>query len=171
MSYENLNSTKILAQRCAICARPLRDAVSAEIGMGPDCREKYGYNEGVTEENRSEANRLIYLVADAPTKISAFDAAEGLRKLGFAKLANVIVDASVSVTMTREGDTLKIVSPYSEHSVACLKSVRGRRWDRESKVNTFPYGSKDQLWGALKRAFPGALLRTWQGVVIEIPRE
>lgn len=45
MSYETAPSTVLLASCCAICGRALRDAVSVEAGIGPDCREKYGYGE------------------------------------------------------------------------------------------------------------------------------
>ena len=44
-TYESAPSTILLATHCACCNRPLRDAVSVEAGMGPDCRDKHGYNE------------------------------------------------------------------------------------------------------------------------------
>lgn len=170
MTYESLKSTLILATHCAICARPLRDAVSVEIGIGPDCREKYGYAEGVTDENRAQANQLIYRVCDAKgDKISVFDAAAELASLGFAKLAFKLQEGLTSLIMTREGDTLKLASPYSAESVEILRSVPGRRWDKAGKVNTFPITSRGALWSALKRAYPGQLLRTWQGALIAIP--
>lgn len=44
-TYENAPSTKMLATHCCACGRALRDAVSVEAGMGPDCRERHGYGE------------------------------------------------------------------------------------------------------------------------------
>lgn len=42
MGYEDAPSTKMIATNCVICARPLRDVVSVERGMGPDCAKKHG---------------------------------------------------------------------------------------------------------------------------------
>lgn len=39
-NYETAPSTILLATHCALCARPLGDAYSVEVGMGPVCREK-----------------------------------------------------------------------------------------------------------------------------------
>lgn len=62
LSYEN--ATKLLATHCAICARPLLDAISVELGIGPDCRKKYmGKAIGATEAARIEANQLVYKLA------------------------------------------------------------------------------------------------------------
>ena len=52
MSYENAPATRMLATHCAACGRPLVDATSVETGMGPVCRERYGY------DARSEITRL-----------------------------------------------------------------------------------------------------------------
>lgn len=49
MTYENAVSTRLIATHCAVCRRPLRDAVSVERGVGPDCAERYGYGEAQTE--------------------------------------------------------------------------------------------------------------------------
>ena len=43
MSYENAPATKMLATYCACCARPLLDAESVEVGMGPVCRKTHGF--------------------------------------------------------------------------------------------------------------------------------
>jgi hypothetical protein len=49
MSYENAPATEMLATHCAICSRPLLDAVSVEIGIGPVCRQRHGYDESVVQ--------------------------------------------------------------------------------------------------------------------------
>ena len=41
-SYLTAPATKMLATHCAVCARALVDAKSVELGIGPDCRKKYG---------------------------------------------------------------------------------------------------------------------------------
>jgi len=39
--YEQALSTRLLATHCCCCNRPLRDADSVSLGIGPICREKY----------------------------------------------------------------------------------------------------------------------------------
>lgn len=171
MSYENLKSTQMLATRCAVCARPLRDAVSAELGMGPDCREKYGYNEVVNEVNRERANQLIFLVADMQDGIPAMDAVRQLRKLGFAKLADKIATRMFEVKVLRLDDKHFAVSgPYTEAAVASFRNVPGRRWDGEKYANIVPVEQKAALWAALKRAYPGHNALGPDGQFFEIPR-
>ena len=51
-SYETAPATRMLATQCAVCARPLLDAVSVETGIGPHCRAKYGFNVEVAPELR-----------------------------------------------------------------------------------------------------------------------
>lgn len=114
MSYENAPSTKMLATRCAVCRRALRDAVSVEIGMGPDCRKNHGYAEieDASEEARTAANKLIHqcslsvrmvnLSAVVRHEISLHCAA--LRLMGFRKVADRIEyrgkDAPISDRVT-----------------------------------------------------------------------
>lgn len=104
MGYENLNSTKLLAAVCACCGRLLRDEESANIGIGPDCREKYGYNEG-EEANRDEANGLIYQIADAKSPATdAVTALARLREIGFGKLALSLSEGFCPVRIERHYD-------------------------------------------------------------------
>lgn len=158
MTYENLASTKILATNCAVCGRALRDAVSVEMGIGPDCREKYGYNDCVNEHNRQDANQLIYLLCDKKTGVEATEACRQLRKLGFQKLSMKIATRLLGIRIeqdtTRPG-ILLVTTPYTEAAVRELKSVPGRVWNRELYVNEFPVTSKNLLWNALRRAFGG----------------
>jgi len=170
MGYESLKSTQLLASHCAVCARPLRDAVSVELGIGPDCRRKHGYDSAITEENRAEANRLIYLIADAQTGIKAIDGARALKALGFTLLADRIVSRLCEVRIEQVEDRFRVWGPYTENAVRELSSVPGRAWNREDKCNTFPVARKNALWGALKRAYPGYTLLIPSGDFIEIPR-
>lgn len=48
-NYETAPSTHLVATHCAVCHRALRDAVSVERGIGPDCAERYGYATAQTE--------------------------------------------------------------------------------------------------------------------------
>lgn len=172
MSYENLNSTKMLATNCCVCARPLRDAVSVELGIGPDCRERHGYNEVVNEENRAAANRLIFEIADKQTGMSVVEATRQLRNLGFTKLAARIATRlfEVSIDLDAATGTYRVRGPYSEASVQAFRNVPGRRWNHELKTNDVPARSKAALWAALRAAYPGHGAIGPEGQLIDIPR-
>jgi len=53
-------STKMLAARCICCSHILRDAVSAETGVGPDCRKMHGYESAATPANWIDAVALMF---------------------------------------------------------------------------------------------------------------
>ncbi len=60
-SYTNAPACKMLATHCCVCNRPLVDALSVELGIGPDCRKKYmGKLEGPA---RDRANKLVHALA------------------------------------------------------------------------------------------------------------
>lgn len=64
MSYTNAPACTMLATQCCVCNRPLLDAISVEMGIGPECRKKYmGKGEGLSEEARKEANQIVYQLA------------------------------------------------------------------------------------------------------------
>lgn len=161
MSYENAPATKLLATHCAICARPLVDAQSVELGIGPDCRKRHGYNVKVSPEARTEANQLVHEVAvtrQDPAVLAK--ALPRLRALGFEKLADVLTDRCAAVRVSEFGGLLSIATPFNEAAVAAIKSIPGRRWDGEKKVWTFPVTSRQQTWDMLRTHFAGALLAT-----------
>lgn len=43
MTYVNAAATRFIATHCAVCGRPLVDADSVQMAIGPDCRAKHGY--------------------------------------------------------------------------------------------------------------------------------
>lgn len=43
MSYENAPATELVATSCACCARPLLDAESVRLGIGPTCAKRHGF--------------------------------------------------------------------------------------------------------------------------------
>ena len=96
--YEAAPATELVATRCAACGRALVDAQSLAAGMGPDCRDKYGGIEVLTEEQRREANAAIYRLAlpnhggsDAPELLTR------LQALGFEQLVERIAGRLVKV--------------------------------------------------------------------------
>lgn len=155
-NYENAPATRMLATHCAVCRRPLVDAKSVEIGMGPDCRKKYGYDLIVSPEARARANKIVYelaLHADAtdelPTKIAE------LKALGFEKLATVVAERMAAVKVLHEDGRYVTFTPYNVNFVDRIRTVRGRRWDRESKAWSVPETEKPALWNVLKACFGG----------------
>ncbi len=160
MSYEQAPATKMMATQCAICARPLVDAKSVEIGIGPTCREKYGYNElaGCTEEVRTEANKVIHAIAvdqDGPQVIPGI---KRLMELGLAGVVTAILErvATVKIANTPDG-RLAVKSPYSEIATDLFRRIPGRQWDKERKLNVFPVTSKAALFAALLQAYPASI--------------
>lgn len=160
MSYENAPATKMLATHCAICGRPLLDAKSVEIGIGPTCREKYGYSalKDMTEETRAEANKLIHTIAldqDGPAVIPSITR---LMELGVVEVVKAIIDrvAVVKIAQAQDG-TYAVKAPYSEQAIAAMKQIQGRRWDKDTKTNRFPAASKQALFVMLCEAYPNAM--------------
>ena len=166
-TYENAPATRMLATHCAACGRALVDAKSVEVGMGPDCREKHGYNIEVSEEAREQANKLVYLIASERSTghitLSTLEAACALRLLGFSKLAGVIIERCADITITESEQpkagwtqpVLVVHAPYSEEATQAWRNIPGRRWDKDAKANVVPASdiAKRQLWNLLKRYF------------------
>lgn len=169
MSYENAPATKMLATECAICSRPLLDAKSVEIGIGPTCREKYGYNEldGLSEEARQEANKLIHQIACDQGGAAVIPSLHRLMELGCKQVVRAIVEriALVKIAIDTDG-RYGVKAPYSEEAVGILRGVPGRRWDKERKINTFPEDSKRALMKALCIAYPHVIAVGPKGLFI-----
>jgi len=93
--YTKAPATKMLATNCAVCSRPLLDALSVEIGIGPICRKRHGYNEEVaalSDQDRQAANLIINHVASNPRDWALREAScASLRLLGFKKLADRVL--------------------------------------------------------------------------------
>ena len=158
--YENAPATILLATRCAACARPLVDATSVEIGMGPDCRKQYAWFADTSEEGH-EANQIVYKVALAASSGNAPDAADinRLVALGFDKLAARLVERTCKVRIAVSGDTLVVTTPYRDDPgyLAAWQAVPGRKWVKANKANHVPVTSKAALWDLLLKWFPGDL--------------
>jgi hypothetical protein len=154
--YANAPATKLLASHCACCSRPLVDAKSVEVGVGPDCRAKYGFDIDVSEDARTAANGLVYRIAANQKGAQVNEDVNALRHLGFVKLADCIARRLAHVIITREGGEIVVRSPFSPEAVTELRKVPGRRWDAQAKRNRFPESAAHELVTVLKRCFPGA---------------
>lgn len=168
MSYLEAPAAKLLASHCCACGRSLVDAVSVELGIGPECRE---HNDGgISGEVRAEANRLTYsasLLASAGKLEALAKVVEEIRSLGLTSLADRIESrfagaakkAKIKVTEVEVDGAkmLAIETPYrrglSEEFVAAWRTIPGRRWI--DGRNVFPAASKVAVWALLKRFFGG----------------
>ena len=167
MSYENAPATQMIASHCCVCNRPLVDSVSVELGIGPDCRKKHGYNVEATEENRKAANVLVHKVAAAwntSTKMDLMAALKELQGLGFAQLAATIARRLAAVTITENEGVYTVDASYSEAATEAFRRVPGRRWNAEKKVNEFPSTSKGHLLAALRSVYSGQVAVGPKGV-------
>lgn len=85
--------TAFEASACAVCGRPLTDAVSMACGVGPDCRILYGYAlfDTLDPSHRIETRRLLHAIAaDTLYGNELRDALFRLAEFGFKKLAERI---------------------------------------------------------------------------------
>jgi len=157
MGYENAPATKMLATSCACCGRPLVDAKSVEIGIGPDCREKYGYDIAVGPESRDAANKIVHAIALNPRALHTLHHCEALRALGFTRLAGIVEKRTAAIHITVAGGEMLVRTPYDAAFVDSVKSIPGRRWHKEEKLWGVPVGQRIALWKVLLRHYAGAL--------------
>ena len=162
MNYTNSPAAQMLATHCAVCGRPLVDAVSVDTGVGPECRKRHGYNVEVDEETRAEANKLVRRIALEQTGISVLEAAGRLKELGLAELAKTIIDRKTKISIEEVVEengavNYRLRCPYNAMLVSTLQSIPGSRWSHEDKVWTIPRTgpARKRLWGGLLWAFTG----------------
>jgi hypothetical protein len=160
MSYESATATKLLATHCAVCCRPLVDAQSVELGIGPDCRRKYGFG-SASAPGREEANKIVYAIAELVSTgqnvgSAAAPGVTRLRELGFNTLADKLMDKWCPIRIEEQNGMLYVKTPYDPEAVNSCRSIRGRRWDHAKKQNSFPTTSRGQVWEWLKRHYAGS---------------
>lgn len=121
MGYENALQTKVLATHCACCGRPLVDAKSVQIGLGPICRKTFQYDLDVPDKDRARANKIIYELALAVSSslisLKTLRLTAELARLGFTLIAKIFLyrGASVSIELREiEGEERYFVrAPYN----------------------------------------------------------
>lgn len=160
MSYENAPATRMLATHCACCRRPLLDAKSVEVGIGPVCRKRYLKPEiDVTPEAHKRANQLVHEIALQVSQgqtPEAFAAATELHMLGFAKLGEKLLAGAATIKIAVRGnDHLAVATPYSQPALNGWHQIRGQYWSKPDKVRVVPNTQRAQMWTLLKRYFNG----------------
>lgn len=162
--YENAPATKLLASHCVACGRPLVDAVSVETGMGPDCRERHGYEQEADEATRKEVNARVFELAlwrRDPSAVDLERAVEDLKEIrarGFVHLADVLEVrlCKVQIEKTDDPTVLAVRSPYS-YDLIIRAHALSMRWDYKRKVWVFPAAVKSAVFKALCSVYPGLL--------------
>lgn len=177
MSYENAAATKMMATNCVCCGRALVDAVSVQMGIGPECRKEY--DGGISEEVREKANGLVFKASMAAqhgnvelVKVLA----EEIRGLGLGKLADKVgrrfrnAARYTEISISVEGMEYRVETPFrramKEEFVAAWRRIPGRRFRNEA--NYIPVSQKKALWELLSQFFGGKFGKGPKGV-FQIP--
>lgn len=158
MSYEDAKSTKMLATHCFACRRSLRDSLSVEIGMGPVCRRKAGYDQvGCSLEERQRANALIHKLAlnQEDTAIVKQCCME-LMALKFRGVAEIVA-SRLGVVVEEKDDRFVVKTPFSWDWVKAIRPVPGRKFNGKDKTNSFPLEQKNRVYASLCQIFPGTV--------------
>lgn len=157
MGYEQAKSTKMLATHCFACRKPLRDSLSVEIGMGPVCRGRAGYDQvGCTLEERQRANALIHKLALHQEDAEVIrNSCMELVGLGFRGVAEVVAKRlGVTVSDSEDGRfTIKV--PFSWDWVKAVRPIPGRIFNRKEYNETYPVEQKGRVYAALQQIYPG----------------
>lgn len=166
---------RMLATRCAVCARNLRDPVSVELGIGPDCRKAYAFTgEGLSSAAYERARVLVFQLAlEASAKAivpaNVLIAADELREIGLSKLADVLVDRNARIRVKPHGADAVLVSfPYSmaaSFEIGRLGGTVVRDDSRPSPKDgrgafvgyAVPVANRNAVWSVLRRHFVGLL--------------
>lgn len=160
MNYEDTEACKLLATHCAVCARPLVDAKSVELGIGPVCRDKYGFDLDMPEEVRKEANQIVYHIAADQKGEHIPQLAKQLANLGFEKLADRILEriARVRIDYTEDKSHFIVVMPgFSGMGAAMRNAGCPGKFDMETKtwkIKRTPFMRKT-LWVFFRQNFGG----------------
>ena len=163
MGYQNAPATRMMASQCAFCSKPLVDAQSVEVGVGPVCRKKHMVADAVDEAARKEGNQLIYHIALIQKGPSVEGSLDRLAELGLMNAAFRIKQRLVKgnpVELWVAEDRLLLKTPFVDRGIfnqliAAIRRVPGRSWN--GQFNHFPVSeaSKRALNQVLCKFFPG----------------
>ena len=194
MSYVNSASCKFVATNCVCCGRALSDAPSIEAGMGPHCREKYGYDVAqepadieaameivaphrdalelpadVAWDELRFANVLVHRLAVLIDGDLAVACVNAIRALGFTKLSRHCAARMVKIRVCEEKDEAGNVTAYTikaPYSEA-VRRISSAQWDRELGVTRVRiYRSA----AGVQRAIEDALTQAFPGALVDFPR-
>lgn len=176
--YTSAPACTLLATHCCACGRPLVDAISVSLGIGPECRG--GATGGITTEQQESANKITFLAAVAAQEGRIEEVrthAQSLRDLGMTVLAEKVAERftnaerQAKISIVEEGDLLKVDTPFrrgdKDAFISAWRSIPGRRY--KNGANLIPKTEKQALWGLLQQFFPGQYALGPKGV-FRIPK-
>jgi hypothetical protein len=176
--YVNAPATKLLATNCLACGRPLVDAISVSVGLGPECRE--GFDGGISEDKREAANGFVFRAAIAAQEGRVYEVmalADKVQEMGLVGLAEkvrqrfTLANAKAEITIEEKDGKYIVDTPFrrkdSDAFINAWRAVPGRRWV-EGK-NVVPVESKKELWSLLQRFFGGRFAKGPKGA-FRIPK-
>lgn len=123
MGYENAPATKLLATHCCCCARPLVDAKSVELGIGPECRKRHGFAEAQEAPNWKEYFEAISSIGLAdPSALLFEEALENVRD-------SVEAGEALEAIWLMGGVETRRVANAAVYKIAALLSSGGDVWE------------------------------------------
>lgn len=177
-AYATSPAARLLATHCLCCGRPLIDADSVEAGVGPDCRETYGYGlrQGAPDwaafdaaltgtaaalevheqlcDPRTVANWLVWRIATHRDAPAARAYCRAVWALGYHHLAGKIATRLGAVVVTRKGDELVVRARFLATFAPALRLAGcPSRWDDATKTRRVPASARLALWRAIGTAY------------------
>lgn len=166
--YTQAPATKLLASHCCICGRPLLDARSVELGIGPECGELLHFASDIGEGQREVGNQLVHAASVFATQGrigKVRECARALAAVGLIGLADALdkrfadAERKARVEVQELDGMIRVRAPFKRSCkaeyLAALRAVPGRRWVMEHEVNEFPVSSKPQVLALLSRFYAG----------------
>jgi len=179
MSYQNSAACQIVATHCACCGKPLVDAKSVELGIGPVCRKKYGFDIDVPNAVRKEANSIVYALAVAVSTalvtLQTLELVTALALLGFQKIADIFTFRCIDITIEvvnneADGERYLVRAPYNpdfnhdswikgRYGVKVVPSLAPEGTKKKQFHWSFPKNeiARKRIWNALQRHHAGSI--------------
>ncbi len=174
-AYLNAPQTRLLATHCCICGKALCDAISVELGCGPECRS--GATGGIQQWQQDLANKLTHeaaIAAQIGNIERVNEIADEIQRLGLPVLAGKLrgrfdMVTKRKVTFKIEIDYIAaegfffVRTPYKRSCErefkAAWRAIPNQFW-RGEKGHAVPVAQKAKVWALLKEFFPGAYGKT-----------
>jgi hypothetical protein len=182
MSYEDAPQTKMLATHCCVCGRPLVDAKSVELGIGPECGQFLHGVSDITEGQRELGNQLVH-AASVYTSQGRLDkvreCATAIGAIGLVGLAEILEDrcndavAKAKIEIGEADGRLWVSTPFKrsrkEEFTKAWRAIPGRRWDAAHECNVVPADQRPAVLALLKEFFPGEYAVGPKGPFMVVP--
>lgn len=175
--YENAVATKMLATNCVCCGRALVDAISVQMGIGPECRS--GDNDGIDPDIQKIANEHVFKAALAAQRGRVEEVliyADLIHKLGLEVLADKVArrfkkaigktERRPDIFIEEVDGAYRVLTPFRRGAkkdfIQAWRNIPGRRF--EKGANVIPLSQKQALWVLLQKFFGGKYGKGPKGV-------